>query len=199
MRPLVLSSGGLDSAVIAAMYRDTAVHLWIDYGQRNVYQEARASRAIASYYGAEHVRASVDVSAMQNSSVTGEVNDDLFGAATVVPNRNAILLSMGVATALAHRCDAVFIGCNAADYADYPDCRPAFIYAATQLAQLATNDQVTVEAPLLGRDKAAIGRMALELSVPVTLTYSCYRGEVEPCGRCNACAGREEAFGVHHR
>lgn len=204
MRTLILASGGLDSALLAGMH-PSGTHLWINYGQVNFEQERRASLHIAQHYRAAHYAAKVTLSSLARSSVTTKDRGFLTGPSTVVPNRNAILISMGVAAALEHNCTHVLIGCNLSDEGTYFDCRPAFIAAMDEVARQATGDQVRVGAPLLLMSKREIGDRARALGVPVDETWSCYApqpagwGQSEPCRSCNACYGREEALGVHHR
>lgn len=201
MTTVLLSSGGLDSAVIAAMHPD-AIHLHVRYGQRNWIQEERASRRIADWAKAERVEVVFDqFGSIAKSTLTSE-EGFMVGGATVVPNRNAMLISLGVSLAMNRGGDhsTVFIGCNANDYDTYPDCRPDFIVAASKLAILVSGCTVGVEAPLLHLNKREIGNLAGKFNVPVDLTWSCYAprsvgwGQHEPCGSCGACIERGKAL-----
>lgn len=194
MTTVLLSSGGLDSALLAGMNPD-AVHLAVDYGQRHVI-ELDAARAVARHYGAAWHLARCDLRAFGGSTLT-DVDAGWSGAATVVPNRNAVLLSLAVALAQSMHGGTVLIGCNADDREHYPDCRAEFIHAADVMAAFATAGRVRVEAPLLRMDKPAIGAMARRLDVPIDLTWSCYAGDSVPCRTCGACEQRERALGVH--
>lgn len=196
MTDVILSSGGLDSAVIAAVNPD-AIHLHTYYGQRNAGMERLASGDVAAHYGAEWCTVALTgFAVLAPSTLTGQ-SGDLVGAPTVVPNRNAMLISLGVALALSRGGGTVLIGCNANDWATYPDCRPEFIAAAHQLAQVATDGLVHVDAPLLHLTKPEIGQLATARRIPLNFTWSCYAAGPVPCGDCGACAERKAALGVH--
>lgn len=173
---LLLSSGGLDSAVLAATTGAT-YHLSVNYGQEHK-RELASARQIAAHYGAAHEERACRLPA--------KVGD-------VVPNRNSVLISIGAAVAEARGFDVVLIGCNAEDAAGFPDCRPAFIDIMREAVELATEDRVTLHAPLLGLTKPEIGKLAIDLRVPTHLAWSCYRGGPLPCGICHACQGRAAA------
>jgi 7-cyano-7-deazaguanine synthase len=174
---LLLASGGLDSALIAAEF-GPSLHLTVDYGQPHA-REIDAARAVAEHYGAEHV-----VVRCALPPVGGL-------PAMIVPGRNAVLLALATSFALAHGHRVVLIGCNKTDAGDYSDCRPAFIRAVHALAY--DTYGITIEAPLLGMTKRDIGAQVRRLKVPARLTWSCYRGLDAPCQDCGACAARQEA------
>ena len=95
--------------------------------------------------------------------------------------------------------DAVYLGVNALDYGGYPDCRPEFVDAFRAAAALGLQRGVEgrpldFRTPLIERTKAQIVRLGVELGAPIELTWSCYRGGPEPCGRCDACALRAKGF-----
>lgn len=122
---------------------------------------------------------------------------------TYVPARNTIFLSFALAYAEVIGASDIFIGVNAIDYSGYPDCRPEFIRAFEQMANLATKagvekaNKIVVHAPLIEMTKAEIVRRAVELGIDLSSTHSCYdpdeRGR--PCGACDACMLRSKAFG----
>lgn len=202
MSDVLLSSGGLDSAVIAAD-RSGAIHLHVRYGQRNWTQERKASQKVAHHYGAERVEVVFpEFAQLATSSLTG-ADGEMAGRATVVPNRNAMLVSLGVALAISRGGGTVLIGCNASDQDVYPDCGHEFLYASNHLAELVSDGQVHVKAPLLRTSKSQIGRLALDKGVPIADTWSCYNpvsqgwGQHGPCRTCGACTQRAEALHVH--
>jgi 7-cyano-7-deazaguanine synthase len=193
MTHVLLSSGGLDSGVLAAM-NPGAIHLTVDYGQRHIVEIEHAQR-VAEFYGAEHLTVRCPVAAFGGSVLSGD-DGALAGTSTVVPNRNAVFISLAASLAEARGGGTVLIGCNADDHADYPDCRPEFISALGEAIQLATSGRVFVAAPLLHIDKPGIGALAREFDLPVHLTWSCYAGGRKPCLTCGACIQRERALGV---
>lgn len=188
---VLLASGGLDSTLIAAMLRPE-VHLTADYGQRHRTEIGAAAR-VAAYYGAEHLV--VDFRTFgrcARSALTGRGGDLTV---PVVPNRNAFLIAVAVAVAVERGCSQVLIGVNATDAAGFPDCRANFIQAIDMASAMATG--VGVAAPLLEWSKERIGKELRALDAPIELTWSCYRGGAEQCGRCGACTQRGVALDVH--
>lgn len=207
MSAVVLLSGGLDSTTcmaIANQHHDRLIALSFDYGQRHRKELDNAS-SIASHYSAEHLVVSFDARKWGGSALTSDVElpkgreiDDSIPV-TYVPARNTIFLSFALAVAEAKDADSVYIGVNALDYSGYPDCRPEYIDAFQAMANLAQKRAVDgrpvqIIAPLVTLDKAAIIRRAAELSAPLQLSWSCYDGDVVPCGECDSCVLRAKGF-----
>lgn len=211
-KAIVLLSGGLDSAVAAAVARSKGfgLHaLTIDYGQKHS-RELIAARSIAERLGAlEHKVLRVDIGQFGTSALTDsrievpasrkpkEIGRDI--PVTYVPARNTVLLSLGLSWAEAIDADAVFIGAHSLDYSGYPDCRPEFIEAFQRVSALGTKRgidgrAVAIEAPLLRKGKAEIIRLGMDLGVPFELTWSCYAGTEKACGVCDSCSIRLMAF-----
>ena len=202
-------SGGLDSVTLAhALAADglDVIALSFHYGQRHA-KELDHARRCADRLGAEHdivdlrsVGALLTGSALTDAGV--EVPEghytDASMAATVVPNRNAIMLSVAVGVAVARGAGAVATAVHAGDHAVYPDCRPAFIEAIEHEARVANEgfiaDDFAVLAPFLHLSKDEIVRRGAALGVPFEETWSCYVGEDLHCGRCGTCVERREAF-----
>ncbi len=210
---VVLLSGGMDSATTLAIARHRGHHplyaLSISYGQRHA-RELLSARRVARHYGATLVTmtlplAKVAPSALTRSDIpvpTGRSAAEIGRGipATYVPARNTVFLSIALALAESTRAEAIYLGINAVDYSGYPDCRPEYLRAYRRMARLATRSGVErgesprIEAPLLHMTKADIVRTGDRLGVPWELTWSCYRGGKEPCGRCDACQLRERGF-----
>jgi 7-cyano-7-deazaguanine synthase len=213
MKPaVVLLSGGLDSATtLAIALREgfAPYALSFDYGQRHK-SELAAARRVASSLGAkEHRTAVIDLRAFGGSSLTDEISvpknrpmdNQTEIPITYVPARNTIFLSYALAWSEVLGAADIFIGANAIDYSGYPDCRPEFISAFEQLANLATKAGVEgarfhVHAPLISMSKADIIRKGTELGVDFSLTHSCYdpTDEELACGECDSCRLRLEGF-----
>lgn len=209
---VVALSGGMDSSTLTAHYAHTGHRLTcvsVDYGQRHR-REITAAEAVAGYYGAKHEV--VDISALGQLLVGSALTDRSVPvphghyaapsmAATIVPNRNALIANILVAIAVGARADIVALGMHAGDHAIYPDCRPVFVDALAHLVAVA-NEQVTpempapptVEAPFVNVTKTDIARIGTELGVPFSLTWSCYEGGGVHCGQCGTCVERREAF-----
>ena len=216
MTALVILSGGLDSTVcmaIAARDHDEVLALTFDYGQRHRVELVRAEQVVA-HYGAGQIVVGLDASQWGGSALTDatiEVPDAAFDTVsanraptdgipvTYVPARNLVFLAVAMGVAEARDIDIVYLGVNALDYSGYPDCRPEFVRAFEAAAALALKrgvegDPVSVRTPLIDLGKADIVRLGRSLGAPLHLTWSCYRGDERPCGRCDACALRAKGF-----
>lgn len=213
-RAVVLLSGGLDSATCLAWARKQGYlpyALSFRYGQRHSL-ELEASARVAAQLGVQaHVTLDLDLRAFGGSALTADIDvpkhasDAEIGAGvpiTYVPARNTVFLSLALGWAEVLEAEAIVIGVNEVDYSGYPDCRPEFIEAFTQMAHLATRGgvegswRVKIEAPLLNLSKAAIIRMGMGLGVDYGLTWSCYdpTSEGRPCGGCDSCLLRARGF-----
>lgn len=198
MKSLILFSGGLDSTVLLAhrlAVGDEVTAIGFDYGQRHR-KELKAAQWIAEYYGVPY-RVIGMASVALPSALTGtvEVPDGHAESpdSTTVPCRNLIFLSIAAAVAESGGVDAVFIGANADDNAGYLDCRPMFLNAMHSAIKLATSRNIELKTPYLHMTKAQIVNKGLTLHAPIWMSWSCYRGEEEPCGRCGACESRKDA------
>lgn len=208
---VLILSGGLDSTVLGYRLRAGGSRLTMlsfDYGQRHRCELERARQTAMILTGVHRV---VDLSAVSNllagSSLTDSVvavpdghYSDLSMRATVVPNRNAIMLDLAVAQAITVKADTVAFGAHAGDHPIYPDCRPVFLDAYRRMVLLANEGflipQFTVLAPFIGLSKADIVTIGAELGVPFSNTWSCYRAGNVHCGTCGTCVERREAFQV---
>jgi 7-cyano-7-deazaguanine synthase len=214
-RAVLLLSGGLDSTTLLAVAKRDgfAVHaLTFRYGQRHD-REVDVARLVAAAAGvAEHVVAEIDLRMFGGSALTSDLTVPkdrdltLHRAApipvTYVPARNTIFLSFALAWAEVLESTDIYIGVNALDYSGYPDCRPAFIAAFEQMANLATREavergrQIVIHTPLIQLSKGEIIRLGLSLGVDYAATTSCYDPTAagEACGRCDACQLRLRGF-----
>jgi 7-cyano-7-deazaguanine synthase len=211
---VVLLSGGLDSATVAAIAREDGFELnalTFDYGQRHDIEIAAAREVAAAQGAARHVVVPVDLRAFGGSALTDDIpvpkgrsEADMAGAlpVTYVPARNTIFLSLSLAWAEVLGTGDIFIGVNARDYSGYPDCRGEYLAAFEAMANLATRGAVegtlpvTVHSPLIDRTKAEIIALGTRLGVDYGLTRSCY--DPDPagrgCGACDSCALRLKGF-----
>jgi 7-cyano-7-deazaguanine synthase len=210
MPGLVILSGGLDSTVcmaLAARDTDRLLALTFDYGQRHRVELECAAR-VAAHYGAEHLVVTLDASRWGGSALTDptiEIPEAAPGSdadaipVTYVPARNLVFLAVAMGVSEARGADVVYLGVNALDYSGYPDCRPEFVRAFEAAAALALKrgvegNPVAVRTPLIALSKADIVHLGVSLGAPLHLTWSCYRGDDHPCGRCDACALRAKGF-----
>lgn len=211
---IVLSfSGGLDSTTLLAQLLEDGHRIvgliTVNYGQRHA-EELKAARKIATYYGYKDKHHLVDLSPIRKlidrSSQTsrkiavpkGHYTEESMKA-TVVPNRNMMLLAIAGAAAINFSADAIAYAAHAGDHAIYPDCRREFVEAMNTAFKLADWTPIEIMTPFVELTKSHIARLAGDLSVPISRTWSCYnpmrvgRRHVH-CGACGTCVERREAF-----
>lgn len=211
---VVLLSGGLDSATVAAIAAREGFQvnaLSFSYGQRHSFELEAARRVAKSLGVTDHRIAAIDLRVFGGSALTDEIavpkgrsSDEMEQGipVTYVPARNTIFLSFALAWAEVLESSDIFIGVNALDYSGYPDCRPEYICAYEQMANLATKagvegrQRLTIHAPLMHLTKAQIIHKGMELGVDYSLTSSCYDPgpDGKPCGQCDSCFLRRKGF-----
>ena len=206
---IALLSGGLDSATAAALAQEAGhrvIGLSFDYGQRHR-RELEAAASVASSLGlAEHHTIAVNLAAWGGSALTDASiavpSDGVQSGvipSTYVPGRNTVFIAIGLSLAEARGAERLVLGVNAVDYSGYPDCRPDYLAAFQQLADLASKagregHGTELWAPLVNWSKTRIVQEALRLGVPIDTTWSCYSGEATPCGVCDSCRIRDAAL-----
>jgi 7-cyano-7-deazaguanine synthase len=203
---IAVVSGGMDSTVLA--YQSTGLFaqvdlLSVDYGQRHR-RELGYAAMTARRLGCRHDVVELPLSTMLTGSALTDASVDVphghyaadTMALTVVPNRNAVLISVAYAVAVARGADAVLVGVHAGDHHVYPDCRPAFVSALDEALRIGNEGvgNVRLEAPFVNHSKTDIARLGARLGVEWSETWSCYEGGEVHCGRCGTCVERHEAF-----
>lgn len=213
MKAVCLLSGGLDSAVCAAIAKEEGYELYalsFHYGQRHERETDSAVKIAKSLGVREHKTLKIDLRSIGGSALTddldvpdrgspGDIIESQDIPATYVPARNTIFLSFALAYAEVISADAIFIGAHCLDYSGYPDCRPEYFEKFQDLADLATRrgvegQRVVIQTPILELNKTQIIREGNRLNVPFELTWSCYRGGAKACGRCDSCVLRLAGF-----
>jgi 7-cyano-7-deazaguanine synthase len=221
MKAVVLLSGGIDSSTTLAIAKAEGFQIYalsFDYNQRHK-RELESARMVASALGVEkHLVISFDLREIGGSALTSDIEvpkermkDPSIIPVTYVPARNTIFLSFGLAWAESLEAGHIFIGANAIDYSGYPDCRPEYLKAFEEMANLATKISVegalrfVIKAPLVSMKKSDIIREGTRLGLDYALTWSCYDpqpkdvrgpefGEMIPCGQCDSCIIRAKGF-----
>jgi 7-cyano-7-deazaguanine synthase len=210
---VVLLSGGLDSATVLAIARSEGfaiIALSFRYGQRHGI-EITAAQSIARKAGVlRHVVVDIDLRVFGASALTSDIEvpkgrsaDEMSHGIpiTYVPARNTIFLSYALALAEVSMADNIYMGVNALDYSGYPDCRPEYIEAFEQMANLATKAGVegrhlTIHTPLMHQTKGEIITRGMKLGVDYAATMSCYDPDASgaACGQCDSCQLRLKGF-----
>lgn len=199
-------SGGLDSTVLLYHLRNHGFQvscLSVNYGQRHKL-ELRKAVEITRKLGVEHRICELGesvASLLVGSSQTSPQIDVPEGhyaeesmKATVVPNRNMILLSLATAWAISSKSQYVAYAAHAGDHAIYPDCRRGFADVMADAISMCDWHNVALYRPFITKSKADIVRLGAELSIPSEMTYSCYKGGEVHCGKCGTCTERRESF-----
>lgn len=212
-KAVVLVSGGLDSATTLAIAASQGLQIHaisFDYGQRHSLEINAAKRICRAANVLEHVIFSVNTAIFKGSALTNDIPVPHHRSeaqlshgipVTYVPARNTIFLSIALGLAESVGARELFVGVNAVDYSGYPDCRPEYIAAFQQMANLATKagvegDHFRIHAPLIRMTKAEIIREGMKLGVDYSLTHSCYDPAPDgaACGACDSCQIRLRGF-----
>lgn len=204
---VVLLSGGLDSTTLLYHMKEKWCNLHaisFAYGQRHI-KEILQAKTIARFIGVHHELVEItDVGRLfvgsaltsPNVSVPGGAYTPDNMSATVVPNRNMIMMSIAVGYAITHQLKYLGIAAHGGDYRVYPDCRQVFFDVFQEAARLGNEGygEVKLYAPFVGWSKGEIVRRGVRCGVPWIQTWSCYQGRMLHCGKCGTCIDRKRAF-----
>lgn len=210
-KAVVLLSGGIDSSTTLAIAKNAGFKIYalsFNYNQRHKKELESAKKIAAAFEVEQHLIIEFNLRNIGGSALTSEIdvpkdraqNTDI--PITYVPARNTIFLSFALAWAETLNVEDIFIGANVVDYSGYPDCRPEYLNAFEQMANLATKASVEkkmkfkINAPLVKMTKAEIIKKGLELGIDYSLTWSCYdpKSDGRPCGACDSCVIRAKGF-----
>jgi 7-cyano-7-deazaguanine synthase len=213
-KALIILSGGLDSATVAAIAKNsnyTLAALSFDYGQTHKIELESVKKIIKFFQISQHKIITINPNIFQNSALTTNIavpkNQDPHQSdipITYVPARNIIFLSYALAYAESLNICDVFIGVNHIDYSGYPDCRPEFLESFEIMANLGTKlgqtNKINIKAPLLELNKEQIIATGLKLGVDYKITHSCYDPNKygESCGKCDSCQIRLAGFAANN-
>jgi 7-cyano-7-deazaguanine synthase len=208
-KAVILFSGGLDSTTCLAhaLHEGFTCHaLSFNYGQKHA-TEIVAAKKIAAAYGVSHTIIDIPLWQLAECALTNpniavpDFKDHHTIPITYVPARNTLFLSFGLALAESINAKDIFIGVSAVDYSGYPDCRPEYIAAFQNLANLATKmgvheNNIKIHTPLIHLSKAETILLGLSLGVDYEATISCYRATANghACGTCDSCVLRKKGF-----
>jgi len=208
-KAVILVSGGLDSSTVLAMAKQQGFDCYtlsFDYGQRHRSELIAAAKVSEAMQVEAHKVVSLDLGTIGGSALT-DTNIDVPEyettgiPVTYVPARNTVFLSIALGWAEVLGANDIFVGVNAVDYSGYPDCRPDYINAFEQMANLATKagvegNKLTVHAPLIDMTKGQIIQAGLKIGVDYAVTVSCYQADEEgaACGVCDSCRLRKQGF-----
>lgn len=205
MKVVVLCSGGMDS--VTALYwarqaHDVVAALSFDYGSKHNHREIPFAAEHANRFGVRHESIRLDfvprLFASHLLQGGGEIPEGHYEAdnmrQTVVPFRNAIMLSIACGLAESAGAEGLVIAAHGGDHAIYPDCREEFMRAMGDAMRLGTYAGVQLLRPFIAMDKAQIAAEGARLGVDFARTWSCYKGREIHCGKCGTCVERREAF-----
>ena len=208
MKKIVLAlSGGLDSSVLLASFLNKTNSCVVQavnfiYDSKHNKYETHSALTIARHYGIPILP--IDVSSifitMKSSLLSngGEIPEGHYKAenmkSTVVPGRNLIFASILAGQCESMGYDGIALAVHAGDHHIYPDCRPEFIEALRKTLQVSAKIPIEVFTPFLHFTKKDIVHFGISLNVPLELTRTCYKDQINPCGKCGSCHERLEAF-----
>jgi len=208
-RAVVLLSGGLDSVTALAIAKEQGYECYtlsFNYGQRHDAELVAAEKLSKKNGAIEHKVITIDLRSIGGSALTDntiDVPEEHHEGipVTYVPARNTVFLSIALGWAEVLSAQSIYIGVNAVDYSGYPDCRPEFITAFEQLANVATKagvegQKLTIQSPLMRMTKSEIIQQGIRLGVDYGQTISCYQADSDgrACGKCDSCHFRREGF-----
>ena len=200
---VIILSGGMDSVTMLYDYQERiAVAISFDYGRNHNAKEIPFAQLHCRRLGIEHlviplefIHRYFDSSLLQGAEAIPEGHyaaDNM--KSTVVPFRNAIMLSGAVGLAESRHLNYVMMANHGGDHTIYPDCRPEFVKAFSDASVAGTYEKVEVWAPYTMLTKVDIAKRGKELGIDYSETWSCYKGGDVHCGRCGTCMERKEAL-----
>lgn len=204
-------SGGLDCTVATCVYdNDYEIHaITFNYGQKAFAQELKASRKICEEMGWTHEVIDLPwLSDISNSSLNTDDNipevseddlDDLDKSSETasnvwVPARNTVFTSIALSYAESIGAEIIIVGWNNEEGLTFPDNSQEFLNEFNELIKVGSPDKIRIEAPAINLNKEELVELGVKVGAPMKLSYSCYKGEDEPCGVCESCVRRNRAF-----
>lgn len=210
-KAISVMSGGLDCTVATSVYdKDYEIHaITFNYGQKAAEQEIIASRKICEKMGWSHEvvdlawLAQISNSSLNTSEdipeVTEEDLDNLDKSSETasnvwVPARNTVFTSIALSYAESIGAEIIIVGWNGEEGETFPDNSKEYLEEFNELIDVGSPDKIRIEAPAIDLNKEEIVELGIEVGAPMELSYSCYKGEENPCGVCESCMRRKRAF-----
>ena len=204
-------SGGLDCTVATCVYdKDYEIHaITFNYGQKAFAQELKASKKICEKMGWNHEVIDLPwLSNISNSSLNTDEDipevsendlDDLDKSSQTasnvwVPARNTVFTSIALSYAESIGAEIIIVGWNNEEGLTFPDNSEEFLNEFNELIKVGSPDKIRIEAPAINLNKEELVELGVKVGAPMRLSYSCYKGEDEPCGVCESCVRRNRAF-----
>ena len=204
-------SGGLDCTVATSVFdRDHEIHaITFDYGQKAAQQEIKASRRICERMGWTHEvielpwLSKISTSSLNTDADIPEIDEDELddlskssetASSVWVPARNTVFTSIALSYAESIGAEIIVVGWNGEEGATFPDNSKEYLKEFNNLIDVGSPDKIRIEAPAIDLNKEEIVELGIEVGAPMELSYSCYKGEDEPCGVCESCVRRKRAF-----
>ncbi len=204
-------SGGLDCTVATSVFdRDHEIHaITFDYGQKAAQQEIKASRRICERMGWTHEvielpwLSKISTSSLNTNADIPEIDEDELddlskssetASSVWVPARNTVFTSIALSYAESIGAEIIVVGWNGEEGATFPDNSKEYLKEFNNLIDVGSPDKIRIEAPAIDLNKEEIVELGIEVGAPMELSYSCYKGEDEPCGVCESCVRRKRAF-----
>ena len=210
-KAISVMSGGLDCTVATSVYdKDYEIHaITFNYGQKASEQEIKASGKICEKMGWNHYvvdlpwLAQISNSSLNTSEEIPEVTEEDLNniekssetASNVwVPARNTVFTSIALSYAESIGAEIIIVGWNGEEGETFPDNSKEYLEEFNELIEVGSPDKIRIEAPAIDLNKEEIVELGLEVGAPMELSYSCYKGEENPCGVCESCMRRKRAF-----
>jgi 7-cyano-7-deazaguanine synthase len=209
-KAVAVLSGGLDSTVATAVFRDYQIHaLTFDYGQRGAEMEIKAASKVCLELGAEHTVIKLPwLAELGGSSLTSEADIpepteeelddkdicDETARSVWVPGRNIVFTAIATSFAESLGSSIIIVGWDLEEAVTFPDNSKEFLNAFNHVLEVGSFDKIKIEAPLIEMNKLEIVKLGNNIMAPLELSYSCYKGFKEHCGVCESCMRRIRAF-----
>lgn len=201
---LIVVSGGMDSVTMLYDYASRiGLGISFDYGSKHNAKEIPFAKMHCERLGIKHITIPLMFinEYFTSSLLSGSSEEIPEGAyaednmsSTVVPFRNGIMLSIAAGIAESYKLSEIYIANHFGDHSIYPDCRASFINPMIEAVREGTSNNVKLMAPYTGWSKGDIAKRGVELGIDYRETWSCYKGEDKPCGKCGTCIERKEAL-----